>query len=495
MIYKEIIKSKNNFDIPVLLSGKAMHSKYDPSKEGESFGSDLGEKCHFAIVLGLGGSYHILPLAQKREDIFFLVIENSKEDLEFLNTIPSVKKILSLKNVKVTFVNELKESLLKEYIPALYGDLSILKQRIWCEENAEYTQKILEKIKECLALISADFSVQSHFGSIWQRNFFINLQLIKNYKSPSIKQLPTHKTAAIIAAGPSLDSHIEELIKNRDSYYIIATDTAFLSLSKYKIISDAVLSIDAQNISANHFRGNIDSKTIFVLPLCGNTNATLTAVKNRCPLLFAKTGHPLEELVDSLSDKSFLLPLNSGSGTVTIAALDFAEKMGFENIIVFGADFSYKDCKPYAKGTYLETLYRIKDNKIHSAENDFVHLMYRTEIFKNDKKSFTTPILQSYKNSFLAVLLQNKIDYYIKNDTYVCNKKNIDNKQNYDMEKYFSYPKDFQKLKNYLENEKICKTHLLPYIAFLQNHEGKNLSISELTKLAYSKILRYTNIL
>ncbi|MBP5450767.1 MAG: hypothetical protein J6Y16_00865, partial [Treponema sp.] len=63
-------------------------------------------------------------------------------------------------------------------------------------------------MEETLPSISADYSVQAHFGKQWQGNIIKNLSRVTDCPAPFI---PSGKTACVIAAGPSLDRSIEEL--------------------------------------------------------------------------------------------------------------------------------------------------------------------------------------------------------------------------------------------------------------------------------------------
>ena len=172
------------------------------------------------------------------------------------------------------------------------------------------------------------------------------------------------------------------------------------------------------------------------------------------------TGHPLSAFIQ---DDEKNLYLNSGSGTVTIAALDFALKAGFKDIEIFGADFSFPLNKPYAKGTYLDTLYNKNASKINSSETLFSKLMFRTEL-KTISGIKTTEVLQGYKTSFEKYLFKLKIPFEIKQNVYVI--KNIsENTSKEFLNNLLTKEKIFEKIKS--ENQNFT-TALLPFTAFLQ---------------------------
>lgn len=498
MIYCKIIKSKTNDDIPLFNNGKSMHSKYDPKKEAQTFGEKINDSSKFTIILGLGGGYHIKSFIDKNPDHKVFVIENSIDDINFLLQIECVKDLKNNPNVIFVTKDKLKATLLQNYLPAIYGGINILNQRAWYENNTKIAEDIIAEINSTLKLISQDYSVQSHFGFIWQKNIISNLKIASNLSTKNFS-FDTNKKAAIIAAGPSLDSTIKKLIQNRNDYFIISTDTALSTLSNYKVITDAVISIDGQNVSTKHFTGFTNNSTIFIFDLQANFNAVNYVANFSDNIIFTKSGHPFSNYAEQFYENNNFMTINCGAGTVTIAAIDFAKNVGFNNFEVFGADFSYINNKPYAKGTYLDFLYRKDESKLNPAENLFTNLLYRTKINSN-KNIITTEVLNNYKNSFIEWLKNNNLNYEYSDLTYKIKtekkfpeKNVITTKFNFNNLKSNLIEQN-QNLKNEqfsLKNNKEIITSLLPYISYLRIN-NKELSFSLSVKLAMSKILMYT---
>jgi hypothetical protein len=172
--------------------------------------------------------------------------------------------------------------------------------------------------------------------------------------------------------------------------------------------------------------------------------------------------------------------------------LDFAIKLGFQNIQIYGADFSYTNGKPYTKGTYLDKEFGKIQNKINSSEKKFVSLMFRTELKKISQKKYTTEVLESYKSSMEEYLINEKATFNLKNDVYFVKNtnspkikiENIENNVNFDF-----FMNDLLEKKNFLENEQLI---FLPYIAWLRKNTNIN-DFEKLQKLALSSIVRYNN--
>lgn len=487
-IYIDIELSKTGLKIPKFKSGKLIHSKYDPEREAINLVNNIDENS-FYLVTGIGAGFFIKKLSEKYPNSKIVAIENSQDDIDFLEKHFQIISELKMNNVIITTTENLYNSLLQNYIPSIYPSFKLIEYRSWILENQDIFEKIQNITSEALKNIAQDFSTQAHFGKIWQRNIINNL---KQISSDTEIIFPKEKIAVVVAAGPSLDKKIAWIKENREKIFIFATDTAYKTLQKEQIFSDAVISIDGQNISYHHFLRKINDKTIFIFDLCGNSSCIRKIKKNGNNIIFTTTGHPLITFAEKTqnTDYNFIFA-NAGTGTVTISALDFANKVGFNEIIVIGADFSFPNKKPYAKGTYLEDIYMSYNNRTNTIEKNYISLMYRTEIIK-DLKYPTTKILQSYKQAFQKWLEDNNYIFTQKDEMYYCKKETNKNSKLFKQQKF-----DFEKFCREINKQNIdkLKIGLLPYISFLRLKDSKKnikSNFEELLNLAVKDIVRYT---
>jgi hypothetical protein len=506
-VYKTILISKNGFPVPVFSNGHTMHSRYNPVKEAEQTAALLKGNCNFFLIAGIGGAYLINAIRKLYPESIILAAENSNEDIEFLKQIPSFLKMKDDKKIIIFAVENTAQTLLHYYLPSAYGSFQIVEQKSWTIENPSGIAEFRKQVDCASKIISADFSVQAHFGKIWQRNILTNL---KKISSPSKFVFPVNKTALVAAAGPSLDSTVSYIINHRDSLYIIATDTAFCSFSKRGIYCDAVISIDGQEISHNHFfplASFSQLNTLFIFDLCANPAAVRTIQKKGYNILFIHTGHPLSQYISKYSEQSgngSFLYLETGTGTVTIAATDFAIKAGFSRIIAAGADFSYLNGKSYMKGTYLDALYNKVSNRLYPCETIFDKLLFRTPLihYKNSNSRVTTTVLESYNASFKNWLTSNNIFMQEKGFLKFCHtemkkKPFVSSVRSFDFSSFLRYMQadistvDFTSLLP--GNLPPVLLSLLPAAAYFRTISAeKNSDFKFLINLAYSEILRYT---
>lgn len=514
LFYKEILVARNSQKIPAFASGKAAHSKYDPERESKNFGAE-SDGAKFAIILGIAGGYHIKSFLERNPKCKILCVEKSRDDYDFLKSeIPCVKEISSRKNFSAAFPENLQEEIFRNYFPAIHGDLRILTMRAWADEDKIFYEEISQKIEDAIKKIGADFSVQSHFGALWQKNIFCNLKTLQKMQenlrhknAPLLEKIDTKKIAAVIAAGPSLDESIKKIKNAREEYFVISTDTSFKALMRIGIIPDAAVSIDAQSLSENHFIGEKSRATIFILSLDSEPSIANALRAFSSDIIFCASRHPLASFAAQFCGNLFPL-LESGSGTVTIAAADFARKCGFRRMQVFGADFAYSRGKPYARGTYLDELYRGEENKIESAEKKFSKLMFRTPLEKFSLGGISaakSQVLDSYKKTFTEWLCQNAENFECENFIWSANlKENSFSKENFFPPNFKSTSfKDalFRGIESEIEKMNSSEDEIdaespfakiaLPYLAFLRKKNSKTFCTTSDFLLALNKLLWY----
>ena len=433
--YSNQIIAKTGDLVAVFKNNTFFYSQYNPKKDAQIFSAscDINE-AGFVIIGGMGNGYHINCLYEKYPSKFFLILEDSYSSYKTLLEQNDFSILSKIDSIHFCTLNDLEKNIINYYKPALHGTLYFNSIRSWRVYHQNSSSKINQIVQEALEKVSSDYSVQTHFGKIWMRNIFRNIHFLEenwlSFTSADKLTLPVNKPAAIIAAGPSLDASVSILKENPDGFYIIATDTALEILHKYGIKCDAFVTIDGQNISSRLFT-NIGSTTclpdLAVIDCSAHPNSvTFSAAKN-IPILLCSTGHPLSNWFQKKI--SSILPLYSGSGTVTITALDFAVKSGFSSIVFFGADFSCPGGKPYAKGSYLDTIFASASKRYNTMEGQFTSLIFRTSVHKAEaipdtnqintlfsKKSLTyfTPLLDSYKNSLITYIntLNSTINFY-----------------------------------------------------------------------------------
>ncbi len=395
---KEILfkKSRKGDLVPVLKANgteRSLHSTIDPVREGLRYYSSF-KASGYIVFLGMGAAYHIKPFTDQTDISEILIID---KDIELFKSILINFDLSQLiLNPRVKFLIDpdtpiVRNYLLSNYLPAVSGNLHILKlrSRIITEEN--YFNTILHSIENLIGSLSEDFSVQSHFGKRWFINTLANLK-----KAQSVKNiLAPVKRAIVTGAGPSLEMQLPELKKQKENCFLIATDTSLPFLLKHSIKPDIVISIDCQHITFHHFLAGLPDNIPLVLDLA--SPSWLTRRSNN--IVFFTSGHPFSQYVNTRW-RSFPY-IDTSGGNVSHAAISLADKLGAKEIYLYGIDFSYPKGKSYSRGTYLYPYFNSDSNRLSGLENSFVSfLFFNQKIVKKYKSygiSYTTTPMISYK--------------------------------------------------------------------------------------------------
>jgi hypothetical protein len=197
-----------------------------------------------------------------------------------------------------------------------------------------------------------------------------------------------------------LDAALPALKNRRErepDLFLIATDTSFPALLNAGIAPSAVISIDCQLWSFQHFRRAAD------VPLFLDVaSPPLLAGRSPAPVFFAG-GHPLGRL---FAAEAGLPELDTSGGNVTYAAVSLAESLGAETVELYGADFSYPMGVSYARGTWLYALYDAAQTRLDPAETAFSAILYRTPLEKRDdgggRWRYESPTLDRYRAALSA---------------------------------------------------------------------------------------------
>jgi len=410
------IESRTGRVVPALVDGggqaHALHSTVDPEKEAQRLAACLNEgwaEPGFVVFLGLGAAYAAAAALSASSASHILVIDF---DINGIAELFCSREYAVLGDPRFTLLvdpdsNLIQKTILDLYNPSLCGGIRALPLRARVEQDKEKFAMVGEAVQRAIEKVSADYSVQAHFGMRWFSNIIRNIGITQplNTSVPHINTAAISNTA-ICAAGPSLNEQIPLLQERRKSLFVIAADTSLPALLAGGVKPDAVVSIDCQHISYYHFIGT-DSACADIPLFLDIASPPLLSGFSRSPIFFAG-GHPLAAYI---SQKWMPLPhLDTSGGNVTYACLSLAQQLGACRITVYGADFSYPLGKPYARGTYFYPLFERKQNRLSPLEAGVSSFLYRSPFLPPENEGsrsvvspcYETGSLRFYRKSFEA---------------------------------------------------------------------------------------------
>ena len=399
------IESRTHRVVPALVDGAgqahALHSTVDPEREAQRLAATLNEgwaEPGFVVFLGLGAAYAAAAALSSGNASHILVIDFDINGIaELLGSL--IFDVLG--DPRFTLLVDPDSSLIQKtildlYNPCLCGGIRALPLRARVEQDKEKFAIAGEAIQRAIEKVSADYSVQAHFGMRWFSNIIRNIGIAQSLNA-GVSPINTAAISdvAICAAGPSLNAQIPLLLERRKSLFIIAADTSLPALLAGGVKPDAVVSIDCQHISYYHFIGTCCADIPLFLDIA---SPPLLSGFSSSSFFFAG-GHPLAAY---LCQKWMPLPaLDTSGGNVTYACLSLAEQLGACRITVYGADFSYPLGNAYARGTYFYPLFERKQNRLSPLEACLSSFLYRSHFLPPENEAARSKVVPCYETSSL----------------------------------------------------------------------------------------------
>jgi hypothetical protein len=400
------IESRTHRVVPAIVDGAgqshALHSTVDPEREAQRLAATLNEgwaEPGFVVFLGLGAAYAAEAALNANTASHILVIEF---DIGGIAELFCSREYAALGDPRFTLLVDpdaglIQQTILELYNPALCGGIRALPLRTRVERDKEKFAMAGEAVQRTIEKVSADYSVQAHFGIRWFSNIIRNMGIAQAFNPDAPQIAAPLVDAAICAAGPSLNAQIPLLRTRRETTFIITTDTALPAVLAGGVKPDAIVSIDCQHISYYHFIGNDSDCPDIPLFLDIASPPLLSGFSRR--LFFFAGGHPLAAYIRL---KWMPLPcLDTSGGNVTYACLSLAERLGARRITVYGADFSYPLGKAYARGTYFYPLFERRQNRLSPLEAGVSSFLYRSPFLPPEDEGARSVVSPCYETSSL----------------------------------------------------------------------------------------------
>ena len=367
-------RARNGMLIPfVAKEGRKnyLHSTMDPEREASRLAAEY-DRNGFYVFFGMGAGYGLEALLSGRKVSKGIIVEYDARILRAILEHIDVTHVLG--NRRLTLLvdpddEELTDAVMSRYIPSINGDLVAVPLRGLIDAYPIQYHKAADLVRKLTGGISDDYSVQSFFGKRWFSNIVRNLRSAADPTPP----VGPVREAIITAAGPSLESQLDEIAATRKDKFLIATDTSIRALLLNGIQPDAGISIDCQHISYYHFMQGLPAGMPLFVDLASPPTVTRMAAKR----YFFSSGHPLDRYV-AARFRAFPI-LDTSGGNVTHAAVSLAEYMGAGKIHLYGADFSYPFGKSYARGTYIYPYFDLRQNRLNPFESLFSAFLYRNQ--------------------------------------------------------------------------------------------------------------------
>ncbi len=343
-----------------------LHSRYDPAREaGVAAESIDPARYDVLVVLGTGLGYHLTPVLESidryRQVLLVEYLDIQGEIAENF-TCPAL-----LHNSNVHLISGQHAGTVLEFLSATLDfdnarGIQVYEHPPSIRAFSRYYDEIRQALGNLITRKSGNLITRMSLGWKYLKNGLMNLQqLSRVFPVAALYNTFNDMPAIILIPGPSLDSHLSLIARSQQHVYIIAVDSALHSCRAFGIVPDVCLSIDPQSqVNAHTFNWN-NTDTIHVRA------ATSHPATMGYPYTFLSlNSHPTAQAIEEMYPR-VIGSVDSKTGTVAGDAILFAEKAGFDPVLITGLDFSFPGLKIYASDSQYQHTYRTRANRVLTA--------------------------------------------------------------------------------------------------------------------------------
>ncbi|MCL2264860.1 MAG: DUF115 domain-containing protein [Treponema sp.] len=331
------------------------------------------------------------------------------------------------------------QKFLETHIPETNTDrIRIIEWRPSLNYYRESYAKLLSQVVQYIKRTDAVERTTAAFGKRWVRNFFKNIENIKDcllYKETSVPVI-------ITGSGPSLEKALPVIKNAQNRCLIIAASSSLTALYHNSICPDFIIATDGGSWALRHLYSRFRGKTLNETPsLALNLCAALPSQCASLRKLIINDGSLWQSIVlHKLALASVIIPQR---GTVTASAVDLALILSGGNIYLAGMDFSFADIMTHVKPYNFDSLFWEQANRFTP---------FYSEIFS---RSFL--MSQGGSMDIYASWFKNQLDVWEKRIFYLGGSKLFNNGETL-LESYLKSRGESKNLKNNFKTAGIKKT-------------------------------------
>ncbi|MDV6234877.1 6-hydroxymethylpterin diphosphokinase MptE-like protein [Leptospira ellisii] len=316
------------------------------------------------MIFGLGLGYHVESYLQKATSpIRLLLIEPIPDLKPLLN--PIFERILATHtnqghDIRLVFgLDRFLSRPLSDWIREDSSRVLPFLHPVYTRKFSDLSLRFLDSLKPSS---SQNRSAKTYFQKTWSRNVFRNLERLSESPNGDFSGIIvgaepgyfSDQTLLFTGAAPSLEEKTPWILRNRNRFHLLASDTSLGWLLSFGIVPDCVLSIDSSRGTLFHFR-KLLPETVPILTWLGGA-AFLFDLPNPKWIYFST--HPLDQTAASLFFPQAPI-LENPSLNLAGIALSFAKRFSYGRTIFQGVDFRRIGGKTHCRASGYETFDRV----------------------------------------------------------------------------------------------------------------------------------------
>ena len=402
----EIVSAKSG-EPTARINGQFVHSGYNPLREAEkAIASYVRPAVHTYIVYGFGLGYYIEALQRQvadRVDIY-VVIDNGHYFYSALHG-RSLHHIFGRHHTH--YLLQIDGATLVQLIQHLdESAFSIVNIRSISATNRAYFAALDSDVAKLSLRRQGNINTARRFGLLWIANCLHNMAtILRSIDCFGTRNMASAIPALLIAAGPSLDSAIDDLKRWAKKMYIIAVDTACNALAAGGVTPDVIIATDPQYWNSRHIDTRRHDSSILLFDPCVHPRVLRSGYRQTIAF---STAVPMVRL---LQDYIPLQPSIGAGGTVTSVGWEFGRWIGASEIYLIGVDFGYPQTKIHCRHCFFETRMSAMGTLLDSYESQYHRYLCVSPLEQSTSYS-GQPLVSDKRLSIYARWFEEHIEQY-----------------------------------------------------------------------------------
>jgi hypothetical protein len=328
-------------------------SRVDPILEGDTWAeNEYSEEKTLFIIYGLGLGYHINALAQRlkpnQKIIAMEVCTALYTELQQYDN-KCIEKLKSNAQIECVISDQMTE-LIKVFNRLSDKDTHFSIYQPMVKLIPKSLHRVREIIEDYMVNTRTIVRDQEYILQNCEYNETCDYQEIDSFKKTY-----TDKPIVVVSAGPSLDNTIHILRQVQDKVYIFSTGRVLKALINRQIRVDLFCIIDAHYLATYPQIQGLEDLSIPFVFLNSANYKTVECYKGPKYMAYGNTRY--------VEKKQEIAQQLESNGSVAIATIDLAIKLGGNPIILLGQDLAYTNMKSHANDARAEEIMKLPNIK------------------------------------------------------------------------------------------------------------------------------------
>lgn len=367
------LESARNGETTASRNGRALHSRFDPTKEAVRTAAQIPDTAAIVVLGGLALAYVAEALIEAAPERRLIIADADPQMPAVADQARNIRGLIENPSVSILAGGNPEDiSELLRGGPS-GAEVHYLEWKPSAALYPEWYQELRNILGETIRRREVNARTLDRFGPLWVRNLAANGSAIARGLSLApwenrFRDIP----ALILAGGPSLENILPHLKILRENHLIIAVDTAMPAVLRSGVIPDIVAAVDPQYWNTRHLdRCTESTGNVLILAESATHPAVFRKLKGR-PWL-TRTRFPLGTL---LEDAAGIEGELKAGGSVATAAWDLARHLGCTPMSIAGLDLGFPGGRTHYSGSLSRELPLKSGCRTAPSENAFFHALH-----------------------------------------------------------------------------------------------------------------------